>query len=87
MEKAPPALRRGVTLLLVLLGWALLSSKDAAGLWEMFGALFGKNGGGLRQALSLASCCWFALVLAWAEALGGIKRLGRWLQSKSPRLM
>ncbi len=87
LEKAPPALRRGVTLLLVLLGWALLSSKDAAGLWEMFGALFGKNGGGLRQALSLASCCWFALVLAWAEALGGIKRLGRWLQSKSPRLM
>lgn len=86
LEKAPTALRRGVTLLLVLLGWVMLGAEDLAGLWALLQALFGRNGGGLRQALSLASSCLPALIFALTGALGGARRLGRWLKARHPKL-
>ena len=85
LERIPMALRRGVTLLLVVIGWVFFFSESLGGAFAWLGAMFGATEAGFADSFALYHLAsgWLPLVIAAFAAcpLGGrigdrISRMG-----------
>ena len=84
LEKLPSFLRRGITFLLVLVGWAIFYYTDAAALGQHMLALFGIGVSGLTDAAAAAVVRKYTVfpLLAWLLSLPVIPRIGKALPEK-----
>ena len=84
LEKLPVFLRRGITFLLVLIGWAIFYYTDSAALAKHMLALFGIGVSGLTDpaAAAVVRKYTFFPVLAWVLSLPVVPRIAALLPEK-----
>lgn len=86
VEKLAPVLRRGIVLIIFLIGCVFFASETIPGMLRTFAALIGLNGFGLGQGLYLAAAYWLVLLAALLGALRWPEHLFRRLLERFPGL-